>query len=159
VYRFRQWLEGLCRAGAFLSALFMGIIVALIMVEIILRSIFNVSTLVASEFSGYMLVAVVALGLGYTMQHRSHIRITIFWDRFSDTWKRRADIILASLSAAICLFFLYYSVLMVYETYSLGMEADTISETPLWIPQTSIPIGLFLLFLQLVALIIRSARS
>jgi TRAP-type C4-dicarboxylate transport system permease small subunit len=137
----------------------MSIIVALIIMEIALRSIFNVSTMVASEFSGYMLVAVVALGLGYTMQHRAHIRITIFWDRFTDEWKRRADIILACLSAAICLFFLYHSVIMVYETYSLGMQADTIAETPLWIPQTSIPIGVFLLFLQLVALIIRSIRA
>jgi len=157
--RFQQWIEGLCRAGAFLSALFMGLIVLLIVVEIFLRSLFNASTLITAEYSGYFLVSVVALGLGYTMQHRAHIRITLIWDRLSSAMKRRIDILMGTISSAICLFAIYYSILMVYETYSLGMRADSIVETPLWIPQLSVPVGIFLLFLQLIALILRSLRS
>jgi len=157
--RIQTWIEGLCRAGAFLSALFMGLIVLLIMVEIAMRSLFNASTLITAEYSGYFLVSVVALGLGYTMQHRAHIRITLIWDRLSSAAQRTIDIIMASLSAAICLFAIYYSVLMVYETGTLGMQADSIMETPVWIPQLAVPVGIFLLFLQLVALILRSLRS
>jgi TRAP-type C4-dicarboxylate transport system permease small subunit len=157
--RFQQWIEGLCRAGAFLSALFMGLIVLLIVVEIFLRSLFNASTLITAEYSGYFLVSVVALGLGYTMQHRAHIRITLIWDRLSSAMKRRIDILMGTISSAICLFAIYYSILMVYETYSLGMRADSIVETPLWIPQLAVPVGIFLLFLQLIALILRSLRS
>ncbi len=137
----------------------MTLTVALIVVEIFIRWFLNLSTMVASEFSGYFLVSIVSFGLAYTLYHRAHIRITIFWDRFTEVWKRRVDIGAGILSAVITGFGLYYAILMVYDTYSLGMEADTMVETPLWIPQTAVPIGLFMLLLQLVYLILRSLRS
>jgi TRAP-type C4-dicarboxylate transport system permease small subunit len=157
--RLERALKGLCQAGAFLSAVFMALTVALIVLEIFVRGVFNLSTMVASEYSGYFLVSIVCFGLAYTLYHRAHIRITIFWDRFSDVWKRRVDIGAGILSAAITGFGLYYAILLVYDTYSLGMTADTMVETPLWIPQTAIPIGLLMLLLQLVYLILRSLRS
>ncbi len=157
--RICKWIEGLCNAGAFFSAIFMALIVILIMVEIILRAGFNASTLVAAEFSGYFLVVVVVLGFGYTLQHKAHIRITLVWDRLSARWKKIFDVIVASTSLIITLYALIYSVRMVYDTYSLGMREDSLVETPLWIPQAVIPVGLLMLFLQLVAFILRRLRS
>jgi hypothetical protein len=48
---------------------------------------------------------------------------------------------------------------MVYDTRELGMQADTIAETPLWIPQTFVPVGLLMLFVQLLGLIARRIRQ
>jgi TRAP-type C4-dicarboxylate transport system permease small subunit len=157
--RICKWIEGLCNAGAFFSALFMALIVVLIMVEIILRAVFNASTLVAAEFSGYFLVVVVILGLGYTLQHKAHIRITLVWNRLPARWRKIFDIAVASTSLVITLYALVYSIRMVYDTYSLGMREDSLVETPLWIPQAVIPVGLLMLLLQLVAFIFRRLRS
>ena len=60
------WIDTGCRFGAYLSALGMLVIVALISVEIGARSLFNSSTLIADEYSGYLMVTVVMLGLSYT---------------------------------------------------------------------------------------------
>jgi len=159
VSRILALIEGLCKAGAFLSALCMAGIVLLIIVEIFLRIAFGFSTLVSSEFSGYLLVGVVVLSLGYTLQHRAHIRITLFWDNLSRKWQTRLDIAVACTSMLITCFALYHSFLLVIDTYSLGITADTIVETPLWMPQAVIPVGLFLFLLQLVNFILRGLRS
>ncbi|MFW6080394.1 MAG: TRAP transporter small permease subunit [Desulfosalsimonas sp.] len=152
-------IEGLCRAGAFLSAICMAAIVILIVLEIFLRMFFGFSTMVSSEFSGYLLVSLVAMSLGYTLQHEAHIRITLIWGTLPPKWKNRVDIAVAAVSVAVTCFALYHSVLLVQQTYSRGMTADTISETPIWIPQTAIPVGLSLFLLQLVNFILRRLRQ
>jgi len=157
--RICKWIEGLCNAGAFFSAVFMALIVILIMTEIILRAVFNASTLVGAEFSGYFLVVVVVLGLGYTLQHNAHIRITLIWNRLPARWKKIFDIAVSATSVVITCYALIYSIRMVYDTYSLGMREDSLVETPLWIPQAVIPVGLLMLLLQLLAFIFRRLRS
>lgn len=153
------WIEGLCRTGAFISALCMALIVALIVLEIFLRTFLGFSTLVSSEFSGYLLVGVVCLGLAYTLQHEAHIRITLIWDNLPKKWQTRVDILVACTSILVTCFALYHSILLVHDTYSLGMTADTMAETPVWIPQAAIPVGLGMLILQLINFILRRLRS
>lgn len=151
--------EGLSLGGAFLSALFMGLIVLLIVVEITLRTVAGASTFVASEYSGYFLVAVVVLGLAYTLREEAHIRITLVHSRLPRRWRRRVDVLVGLSSMVMTAFILVYAVLMVYETRALEMTADTISETPLWIPQVVIPVGLVLFLFQFAAFIAGRVRK
>ncbi|ACV67855.1 TRAP transporter small permease subunit [Desulfohalobium retbaense] len=157
--RLSRFVEGLCTAGAFFSALFMIGIVILIMIEVVMRSLFNTSTMITSEFSGYFLVALVVLGLGHTLHHEGHIRITLLRGRLGPVGRKRLDLVVGSLGLCLCLFALYFTVLMVLDTRSLGMRADTVAETPLWMPQAVIPVGLGLFALQLFAFLVRRARS
>ncbi len=148
-------IEGLCRAGAFISALCMALIVLLIILEIFLRSVFGLSTLVSSEFSGYLLVGLVAMGLAYTLQHEAHIRITLVWNQLPQKWQKMVDILIGSTSFLITCFIIYHTVILVSKTYQRGITADTVVQTPLWIPQTAIPLGFILLLLQLINFIMR----
>ncbi len=66
--RLQRCVEGLCRAGAFLAALFMALTVGLIVLEIAIRTFLGTSTMITAEYSGYFLVATVSLGLAYTLQ-------------------------------------------------------------------------------------------
>ncbi len=131
----------------------------LIIFEIFLRSIFGVSTLVSSEFSGYLLVGIVAMGLAYTLKHEAHIRITLIWDNLPFNWKNRLDILVGSSSVLITCFIIYHALILVYKTQQRGVTADTMVQTPLWIPQTAIPIGFILLLLQLLNFVLRRIRS
>lgn len=157
--RFVRWIEALAKAGAYLSAAFMLLIVALILVEILSRVLFGVSTLIAAEYSGYMLVGLVLLGFAYTIGNDGFIRISMVRTRLPERARRILDIIACIFSAAVTAFVFRYSVLMVYDSKELGMQADTIAETPFWIPQLLVPIGLAMLFLQLVAMTIRRVRQ
>ncbi|TIH17085.1 TRAP transporter small permease [Marinifilum sp. JC120] len=152
-------IEGLSIGGAFLSAAGMLFIVGLVVIEIILRAVLNTSTLVSSEYGGYALVFLILTGLAYTMKEDGLIRINLLTSHFSKKGKRIADVISGLLGAAITGFALYFTVQMVYETWDLEMTADTIAETPLWIPQLAIPVGLALLLLQIIAFIARRASE
>lgn len=157
--RLLKGIDTCSRLGAYLSALSMVAIVGLIGVEIVYRSVFNASTLVADEFSGYLMVVTVMAGLGYTLESDSHIRITILLVRLGPRAKQVMEVLGTCLALAIALFVCYHASLMVYDSYSYDMRADSISATPIFIPQIIVPLGLAGLALQLIALVIRRLKS
>lgn len=153
--RILKWIDTCSLAGAYLSAFSMLLIVLLILVEICLRSFFNASTFIADEYSGYLMVTVVMAGLGYTLQSEGHIRISLLLGRLGERGKRGLELFAALLALGICGFVLYHAVLMVYDTFSYDMRADSISETALYLPQLMVPVGLLGLALQVLAYILR----
>lgn len=155
IEKFLKGIDTCSKLGAYLSALCMLAIVALIVVEIVCRSFFNVSTFIADEYSGYLMVAAVMAGLGFTLETDSHIKITILLAKLGPETKRYFELAATLLATAITLFALYHAVLMVYDTFSYDMLADSISETPLYIPQILVPVGLLGLALQLLAQFVR----
>ncbi|MGE4298083.1 MAG: TRAP transporter small permease subunit [Desulfovibrionaceae bacterium] len=150
-------IEGLSRGGAFVSAFFMLAIVALILVEIVVRATLGASTLIASEYSGYFLVALVVFGFGHTFHDKAFIRIGLLLAHLPHGARRALDVLMALGALGITLYVLAYSVDMAWESWQLDMRADTMSETPFWMPQLVAPLGLALLALQLCAFIARRA--
>jgi len=154
-----QRLTGIIRkvsdAGAFLSSLFMILITILIGLEVLFRSVFDTTTHISTEYSTYFFIALVSLGLAYTMRENGHIRITLLTGRLRGKAKKIQEIFTTLIALIISLFLLYYSVLMTYETYSLGMKADTVSETPIYLSQIAVPLGVLLLTLELIARLLR----
>ncbi|MEH0019609.1 MAG: TRAP transporter small permease subunit [Desulfobacter sp.] len=146
-----HFIERLSLGGAFLSALLMVLIVVLIAVEIFLRSLFNVSTLISDEYSAYFFVGVVLLGLAFTLKEEGHIRITLLTSVLGERGRAALDILATAMAIAVTSFALYYAAAMVFDSWQLGMRADSISETPIYLSQLVIPLGLALFDLQLVA--------
>ncbi|MCP4116997.1 MAG: TRAP transporter small permease [Desulfobacteraceae bacterium] len=145
------FIERLSLWGASLSAVFMVLIVLIIAVEIVLRSVFNTSTLIADEYSAYFFVGVVLLGLAFTLKEDAHIRITLLTSLLGEKGRGVLDMIATLAAMAITTFALYHTSLMVYESWELGMRADSISETPIYLSQVVIPAGLLMFDLQLAA--------
>jgi TRAP-type C4-dicarboxylate transport system permease small subunit len=152
------WIDKGAQTAGQVSALFMVSIVVLINVEIILRALFNTSTLIADEYSGYFLVAVVLMGLAYALKHDAHIRVEVIRTRLGHRGKNRVDAGCTLLGIVITIYAIYHAVLMAKDAYLLEMTADSISETPLFLPQLMIPLGLILFALQLIATFIRRMR-
>lgn len=150
-----KFIDMASNIGAVFSAIFMILIVCLISVEIFLRTFFNTSTLISDEYSAYMFVFVVMLGLSYTFKEKGHIRITIITSRLGKKVQKYLEIVVLFFVLAILLFSIYYSAKMVYDTYSLDMRADTIAETPLYLPQIALPIGYTIFFLQVISEILK----
>ncbi len=148
-------IEKLSLGGAFLSAIFMILIVALIALEILIRSVFNSSTLISDEYSAYFFVGVVLLGLAFTLKEEGHIRITLLTSVLGDKGRAFLDLFATVLAIVITTFALYYAGEMVYDSWSLGMRADSISETPIYLSQMVIPLGLLMLDLQLGARLLK----
>jgi len=142
-------VELLSRLGGYAAAGFMLCIVVLILLEIAVRTGWDSSTQVASEYSGYFMVALVLLGFAETFRSGAFIRIELLMPRLPSKARRVCEILVSLLSLAITIYALRYSLDMTWESLRLDMRADTMAETPFWIPQLALPTGLSLLALQI----------
>ena len=152
---FLKFSDKLQNFGAYLSSFLFIALTILIVTEIVSRSFFNVSTMIAGEYSGYFYLASVFFGLGYTFKENGHIRITILTSKLSKKGIKVVDIFAGVITLGLLLFILYYSIKMVVESYKFDMVSETVSQTPIYLTQLALPIGLFTFCIAVLAFIFK----
>ncbi|MGW8195249.1 MAG: TRAP transporter small permease subunit [Desulforhopalus sp.] len=149
--RLLRVVEFLSTAGAVLSGIIFSLMTLLILLEILLRTFFDKSTLIASEYSGYALAAMIYLGMGFSFRKGAHIRITFLRERLQGWSLHLLEIFCTLVGALLCLFSTVFLWEMVHTSLLRGTTAYTVAETPLWIPQAIILVGLIIMTLQILA--------
>ncbi len=155
---FLKFNDKLQNFGAYLSSFLFIALTVLIITEIVSRSFFNVSTMIAGEYSGYFYLASIFFGLGYTFKEDGHIRITILTSKLSKNKIRVVDIFAGVITLVLTLFILYYSVKMIIESYKFEMVSETVSETPIYLTQLALPIGLLIFCIAILAFIVKRVK-
>ncbi len=144
-------IDRLSDAGAYLSAFLLIVIIALIVTNIILMSFFNSSIMITDEYSAYMFAAFIMFSLAYTLKENAHIKITVVSSKLPKKGAKLLRIITLGLAFFMSLFATYNAAIMVYQAYIYQMRADTVAQTLIYIPQLCMPIGFFMLSLQLLS--------
>ena len=156
---FFKFNDKLQNFGAYLSSFLIIALTILIIIEIVARSFFNVSTMIADEYSGYFYLASIFLGLGYTFKEDGHIRINILTSKLPKKVNKYIDIFAGSITLALIIFILYFSIKMLIESYKYDMVSETVSETPIYLTQLAIPIGLFMFSIAVLAFLIKKIKE
>lgn len=146
-----QWAKKISESATLISSLAMLLIVLLILLEVFVRSFFDTSTMITDEYSAYLYVVLVFFGLGYTLATEGHIRVKILLSRLNERSQALMDLCATVMALGLTGFALKFSVSLVWEAYVLRMVSETPAQTPMWIPQTAIPLGLALFMAQLLA--------
>ncbi len=154
--KFEKWLSGL---GALVSALFIITLVLLILTEIFSRTLFDKSTMIADEYSGYFYLASVFLGLGYTFSQKAHIRINILTSRLSNKAQRYFDIFAGVVTFMVIAFIFYRVILMTIDAYSFDILSEGVSETPIYLTQIPMIVGTFIFIVAILAFIARKVQN
>ena len=149
--RLLRAVDRLSATGAVLSGITFCLMTLLILAEITLRTFFDKSTLIASEYSGYFLAAMIYLGLGFSFRHGAHIRITFLRERLKGWPLHLLEILCASIGTLLCILSTIFLTEMVHTSFIRGTTAYTVAETPLWVPQAVILVGLVIMTLQILA--------
>ena len=144
---------------AYLAAILLAMIVVLILLEILLWNTLQVSTIIADEYSAYGLAALVFLGAGYTLRNNGHIRITLVVNHIPEGIARFLKRLAPTISTLFMGYLLYYLFKMIAATYRYDTTSGTLTDTPIWIPQTVMYVGAIAFFLQLLALTIRAYKN
>lgn len=139
--------------GAFIASGLLIALVLLILLEICLRYFFNTSTMRADEYSGYLYLALVCFGFGYTFLKDGHIRITFLTAKISSKSSSLVDIFAGLVTLVLLGFMLYRTVLLCLDSYATGVVSEAVSATPLYIPQLALPIGIVLFIIAVCAFI------
>lgn len=156
---FTNFINKLSKGGAYLSGFLLTGLVCMILTEIFLRYFFDKSTMIADEYSGYLYLASIFLGLAYTFTQNGHIRINIITSKLSKGSNKIIDVFASLVTIAVLLFILYRTILFTYDSYELEMVSEAVSETPLYLTQIVMPIGITLFILTVIAFIFKKDKK
>jgi len=139
-----------------ISAVILGGMTLLILVEIFLWNIFTKTTLIADEYSAYGLAAIIFLGAGYCLKEKGHIRITLILGFLPEKAARIITFISTLLTTVFMGYLWWYLFKMVKSTIKYESTSGTLTNTPIWIPQAIMLIGAACFFIQLTATSIKT---
>jgi TRAP-type C4-dicarboxylate transport system permease small subunit len=137
-----KFLEGLALK---LSALFLIGLVVLINFEIFSRYLFNYSTRIADEYSGYFYAWIVLLGGVHLLRSDRYLMMTSILDKMSARGQNFIYIIAAFVGLSLCAACLLSVSELAWLSLRLGTQSTQPSGTPLIYPQMALPVGYGLL--------------
>jgi TRAP-type C4-dicarboxylate transport system permease small subunit len=150
------------RIGTFFAALAgiaLLLIFALEMYEIVLRNVFGKSTMFADEVCGYLNVAVVFLGLAYTLARGGFIRVEAVYRHFKGRMKIVADWYAVVVSVIFTAAVLYQMIKYTLYSFVNDVRSPEVTATPQYIPQLLVVIGMAVLLIQLLTYVRRRCRD
>lgn len=137
--------------GMWISAGLLVYIVGHISVEIVLRSFFDTSTYSMDEFVGYAIGGMTFLSLASTFKNRKHIRVSIMQSFVSGRLVIAIELICITFTFGIVLFLARFIWRTLARDFERGTVSPTLTETPIWLIDSAVFIGLVLLLSQLLA--------
>ncbi len=141
------------------SAVLLGLMTILILVEIFLWNTLQKTTLIADEYSAYGLAAIIFLGAGYCLKEKGHIRITLILEILPETVSRFIAFIATVITTSFMGYVWWYLFKMVKSTYRYNSTSGTLTNTPIWIPQAIMLIGATCFFIQLVGTVLKTWQA
>lgn len=145
--------------AAALAAACLLLMAVLMMGEVIARSAFTQSLIFSWEFSGYLMGATFLFGAAYTLRSGGHVRVSLLAEHVSAKIARGLDYFCTLVGIVVTAYILYALSDLTLSSYQRDIVSFTPTQTPLIIPQGVLALGGLLLFLQMVARMIRLLRS
>lgn len=134
-------------------------LMVLVMVDVTSRYVMRDPLAIGDEYGGFGLVAITCIGLAYAWKTRSHVRVEFVIRKLPvglQRWLRLFTLVLA----------IVFTGFMVYGAYKLvgislmfGTRSTSWLRTPVAWPQMTIIVGSVLMFLQLIAEIIKHIKK
>ena len=131
----------------------------LVSLEVFLRALFGYSLGFVEEVTGYLVVALTLFGAAMAVRSNSLFQVQVIFDALPFTLRRFLGIAFTIVAIAICAVFAWKTYLLVGSSYSRGKFAATVLRTPLWIPQTLLPLGFVVIGVFLMEHLLNLVRS
>ena len=144
-----DWMAGI-------SAVMLGLMTLLILLEIFLWNTMSKTTLIADEYSAYGLAAIIFMGAGYCLKEKGHIRITLILGFLPQRIAAAVTFAATAVTTVFMGYLWWYLLEMVQATVRYRSTSGTLTQTPLWIPQTLMFIGAACFFIQLVGMTLKT---
>lgn len=126
-----------------LCSLLMLLMVLNVFYDVVMRYFFNDVSIGMQELEWHLFAAMFMFGIGYTLKEDGHVRVDVFYDRFSIKTQSIINII-GSLFFALpfTLLIIYFSVDYAYEAYEMGEKSADPGGLPhRWIIRAVIPVS------------------
>ena len=145
----RRLLDALYDGAAWLAALFMIGLLAMVLLAIVSRlAHFHVPG--TDAYAGYLMAASGFLALAHTLKRGEHIRVTLLLTRLRGGAQRGLEIWALFAATLLSALFAFYSVRLAWQSRAFNDISTSNDATPLWIPQLGMAVGTTILFVAFV---------
>ena len=142
--------------SGYLQAGIIFFLMVMLLAEVLTRYILRSPLSIADEMGGYLLVAITFMGLAYTWKEKGHVRVSLLISRLPDKFGRQLRFITLILATVFTLPLIKACYDLISDSLLFESRSGSWLRTPLAYPQTILLIGAIMLFLQLVAEIIKT---
>jgi len=131
-------------------------LVLLVAGDVLFRYVWHVSSVAEQEFEWHVLAVIALIGASYTLQQGEHVRVDIFYARYSPRVKRWMDVLMPGLIIVpTMLFIALLSLQFVEMSWDIGEASPDPGGLPgRYLIKAFVPLGFFLVALQGVAMTI-----
>ncbi len=149
IERVSLWLSSFCLIG----------MTVLMLLEVVLRGVFNSTTEHSDELVGYLLIGISFLSLALCQSRGAFHRVEMVQMRLGPRGKAVSALVFDLLSFAYIALTDWYFLQFVMSSYRREAQAPTMLATPLWIPETAMIVGATLLLVVLGRAIVRDVKE
>lgn len=157
----RRYLDRLYSLSGYIAAFFLCAIFAIVITQVGLGLVDQIIRWLTgkgyglqipsySRFSGYFLAAATFFALAHTFKSGSHIRVSLLVQHLPGGIRRWVEVWCCSVAAVLAGYFTLKIFSLVQESYRFNDVSGGMIPVPLWIPQSSMVIGLAILTLAIV---------
>ena len=141
-----------------LCALFLVAMIILIGAEAIARNVFGTSLQVTDEVGGYLLVALTFLSMPVAEAHGAFHRVELVQSKLTPSARIISQIVFDLMSLIASALITWQLTRLALNAWRAEDVAPTPLQTPLWMPQASMAVGMALLCFALIRTMIAKAR-
>lgn len=156
---FLRYIDRLSTWAAAIAAACLLLMAVLMMGEVIARSAFSQSLVFSWEFSGYLMGAAFLFGAAFTLRSGGHVRVSLLAEHVPPGVARGLEYFSTLVGIVVTAYILYALCDLTYSSFKRDIVSFTPTQTPLIIPQGALAVGALLLFLQMLARLIRLIRG
>jgi len=142
--------------SAYAAMLCIVLMVCHILLEIVLRNVFSTSTFLLEEFVGYATASATFFGLAAALRDGELIRVGILLEIVGPSFRRLIEARSALLALATCSFIGWFLMRTALRSFERGTTSTSLLETPLWISQLLIFVGVTAFWLQISVHLIKA---
>ena len=147
--RLRSALDRLYAASGALAALSLAGVCVVMLAQALGREI-GVLVRGADDITAWLTAASAFLALGHTFRRGELVRVGILLERLSAPARRRAEMAALSVALAFVGYMLWAVTKFVYESWRFGELAQGLIKIPIWIPQSSVVLGMLIFFIAVL---------
>ncbi|WP_366944019.1 TRAP transporter small permease [uncultured Roseobacter sp.] len=126
-----------------------------ILLETVLRSLFDTSTHVLDEFIGFSVLSITFLSLSWTLRDGGMIQVNLLTNRLPPRGQLWLQGVVATFGTGLGAYFCTFLWRNLVKNWNRGAVSESVAEVPLWIPDLIVFVSACLLVLQLAASVIR----
>jgi TRAP-type C4-dicarboxylate transport system permease small subunit len=148
--RFARAVRALSQLCGFVAAALVALAVVVVCEMVFVRYVLNQSTIWQTDFITYCITAATFIGSPYVLMTRGHVNVNVLPLHLAPRARFALALFAALTSAAFCIVMAVMTFLFWKEAWDNRWVSDTMWRARLWIPYSSMPIGLGLLTLQYI---------